>query len=54
MSVANSSIKISEGEVPEKMEEPQSQEPKQRTMRNQDNPVGGNYPGTVTLLTGGN
>ena len=54
MSVANSSIKMNVEEVPEKLVEPQSQEPKQRAMRNHDNPVGGNHPDTVTLLTGEN
>lgn len=54
MSVANSSIQMNVGKVPEQLVEPQSQEPKERAMRNHDNPVGGNHPGTITLLTGGN
>lgn len=54
MSVANSSIQMNVGKVPKKLVEPQSQEPKERAMRNHDNPVGGNHPRAITLLTGGN
>ena len=44
----NSSTKMSVGEVPEKLFEP---DPKRRATRNYDNPVSGNHLGPVTLLT---
>ena len=48
---SNSSTKMSVGgwgKVPEKLLE---LDPKRRATRNDDNPVSGNHPGTVTLLT---
>ena len=36
------------GEVPERLVE---LDPKPRATRNDDNPVSGNHPGTLTLLT---